>query len=181
MLKILKRVAGGVLAGLLAAVVVLAASVSSAALTGRSSSFSERQLYRHETTAWSTGVTTGYVYVPGAVLTVVVPAGTRRMLDVSFSAESQCVGPSGWCTVRPILVYATGAAQELDPASGTDFAFDSAKPAGPTGQWGSHALKRTSPYLPAGTYRVYVQARLMAGATAVRLDEWTLAVEVERP
>jgi hypothetical protein len=179
--KILKRGAVGVLAGVLAAAIVLAASPSTAALSGRTSTFTDRQQYRTENAAWATNITTGYVYVPGAVLTVVVPAGTRRMLDVFFSAESQCVGASGWCTVRPIVRYPSGAVIELDPIAGTDYAFDSAKPSGPTGQWGSHAFKRTSPYLPAGTYRVYIQARLVAGATSVRLDVWTLAVEVERP
>lgn len=180
MLKLLKTVAAATLAGLLAAAVLLAAAPSTAALSGRSSSFSERQHYRHENVAFQTGAV-AYTNLPGALVTVVVPAGTRRMLDVSFSAETQCVGASGWCTARPIVVYPSGVVLELDPIAGTDFAFDSAKPLGPTGQWGSHAMQRTSPYLPSGTYRVLVQVRNVSGAVAFRLDEWTLAIEVERP
>ena len=75
-----------------------------------------------------------------------------------------------------VVVRPNGSVLELNPRSGTDFAFDA-----PGDTWESHAIERTSPYLPAGRYRVKVQAGVVAGATSLRLDDWTLAVERVRP
>ena len=63
---------------------------------------------------------TTFVELPGASASVTVPTGATATLFVSFSAESLCTGPSGFCPVR-VLVDGNEAA----PVVGTDFAFDS--------------------------------------------------------
>lgn len=147
-----------------------------AVLTARVGSTTDQQRFVHETNAWATNAP-AFVAVPGAATTVVVPAGTRRMVSARFSAESACTGTAGWCSVRIVLTRGTSMV-EMNPQSGTDFAFDSA---GPANQWESHAREQTSPFVSAGTYVVRVQAGTVAGATSLRLDEWTLAVERIRP
>jgi hypothetical protein len=151
-------------------------STAQAVVTSHTGTFSDQQQFVHETDAWTTG-STAWVNVPTAVTSITIPAGTTRMLDVRYSAESQCAGSSGWCSVRVVVYTPSGGVIELSPVVGTDFAFDSAS----ADNWESHAIERTSAQMGAGTYRVQVQATVVAGATQLRLDDWTLAVEAVRP
>jgi hypothetical protein len=169
------RIKKSLFVGLGAATLVLVGTAAQAVLTGVSGTQSDLQRYVNETTAWSTAAA-AFVDVPGAATTVTVPRGTRKMIDARYTAESQCTGTGGWCSVRIVVVRPNGTLLELNPQSGTDFAFDSAG----ADNWESHAIERTSSYLPAGTYRVKVQAGVV-GATSLRLDDWTLAVERVRP
>jgi hypothetical protein len=166
-----------VVTGAVVAAGALVATAAYAIVVGRTGTTSERQTFVHNTSAFST--TSGaFTNVTSAVRSVTISSGTVRMLDARFTAESQCVGNTGWCSVRIVVVASNGAVTELDPASGSDFAFDSAA-GGDT--WEGHAIERTSRFLSAGTYSVRVQARVVSGATRVRLDDWSLAVEVIRP
>ena len=162
--------------GLGVAAMVLVGTAAQAVLTGLSGGYSDHQRFLNETNAWSTGAG-AFVDVPGATTTITVPRGTRRAIDARFSAESQCTGSGGWCSVRVLLIRPNGTSIELNPRSGTDFAFDSAG----SDNWESHAIERTSSFLGAGTYRVKVQAGVVAGASSLRLDDWTFAVERVRP
>jgi hypothetical protein len=161
-----------VAAGALVALVALPAAYG--IVIGRSGSVTERQTFVHSTDSFATASAT-YVNVTNADRSVTVAAGTARMVDARFTAESECAGSTGWCSVRIVVVAPNGAVTELDPASGPDFAFA-------TGGGGSagHGIERTSRLLSAGTYRVQVQARVV-GATSLRLDDWALAVEIIRP
>ncbi len=114
-----------------------------------------------------------FVDVPGAAVSVTVPAGTSRVFDTSFTAESECGGTGGWCSVRVVMTFPSGATIELDPVAGTDFAFDSAG----GDRWQSNAIGRVSPRVGAGTYRLRVQAARVSGATSIRLDDWTFKVQ----
>jgi hypothetical protein len=165
-----------IVAGAVVAVGALIGTAAYAVVLGRQGTFSERQTFVHSTDPFGTS-SSSFVNVTNAVRTVTVPSGTTRMLDARFTAESQCVGTSGWCSVRIVVIRGTSTV-EMDPASGSDFAFDSA--AGGD-NWEGHAIERTSRFLSAGTYTVRVQARVVSGATSVRLDDWTLAVELIRP
>ena len=165
-----------VITGAVVAAGVLIGTAAYAVVVGRQGTLSERQHFVHNTNAFTT-TSAAFVTVPSAVRSVTVPSGTVRMLDARFTAESECVGSTGWCSVRIVVVTPSGAVVELDPAVGTDFAFDSASG---SDRWEGHAIERTSRFLGAGTYRVMVQTRVV-GATRVRLDDWTLAVEVVRP
>lgn len=175
MSRSMSRIRKSLLVGLGAAVLVLAGTAAHAVLTGGGGTYTDLQRYVNESNPWSTSAG-AFVDVPGAATTITIPSGTRRMLDARYTAESQC-GGGGWCSVRIVVVRPNGSVLELYPQSGTDFAFDS----GSADNWESHAIERTSPYLPAGTYRVKVQAGVVAGATSLRLDDWTLAVERIRP
>jgi hypothetical protein len=166
-----------VVTGAVIAAGALVATAAYAIVVGRQGSVSERQTFIHSTDAFSTNSAV-FTNVTSAVRSVTVPGGAVRMIDARFTAETQCVGTRGYCAVRIVVVAPNGAVTELDPAAGADFAFDSAA-GGDT--WEGHAMERTSRYLSPGTYRVRVQARVVSGATRVRLDDWSLAVEVIRP
>lgn len=148
------------------------ASISS--LTGHGAG---RQVYfkvRTENAAW-TGAAAAWTDVPGAAHSFSVASGTYRMFHAEFNAESLCTGSSGWCSVR-ILAHntTTGAVTELNPADGTNYAFDAP---GSASEWEGHALSRTSYYLPAGNYVVKAQAmRVGAGVSSFWLDDWNFAV-----
>lgn len=172
----MSRIKKTLLVGLAAAAMLFAGGAAQAVLTGSSGSVTDQQRFVNENAPWSTAAA-AFVDVPGAATTITIPSGTRRMIDARYTAESQCTG-GGWCSVRIVVVRPNGTVLELNPVSGNDFAFDSGAGAD---NWESHAIERTSSYLPAGSYRVKVQAGTVAGATQLRLDDWTLAVERIRP
>ncbi len=173
--KLLRTLAAVTLAAVLGAGLATAAS---AVLTARTGTISERQTFMTETNAWATS-SAAYVNVPGAAITFVVPSGTTRIVDTRFTAESQCTGTSGWCTVRVVYFGPGGGPFELNPVVATDFAFDSSNPSG-NDLWESHAIERSTYRLGAGTYRFVVQARVV-GASSLRLDDWHFAGELVRP
>jgi hypothetical protein len=128
-----------------------------------------------ETNAWAASPAANtYVTVPGAAISVTVPAGTARMHQAVFSAESQCLGgtTNSWCSVRVIRIAPNGVVTELNPASSTDFAFDTSG----GDNWQAGSISRTGYYVGAGTYRFVVQAAVVNGATTVRLDDWNFSV-----
>jgi hypothetical protein len=172
-----KMMIGVAVAGV--AVVALGAGTAYALVTNATGSYSDRQYFATNDTAYTVPAATPsgtWVAVPGMVRTVTVPAGTSRLIDARFTAESSCTGGS-WCSARIVVVNSAGATTELYPQSGTDFAFDSPG----TDAWEGHAIERNSrTFLPAGTYRVYVQAAKV-GSPTFRLDDMHLAVEAVRP
>jgi hypothetical protein len=131
---------------------------------------------RTETVANVSGVA-AFSDLPGAAVTVSVPAGQSRLFSAGFSAESQCSGPgSGYCSVRIIATnVATGGLVELNPAAGLDYAFDSDEAGSGQDLWEGHAMDR-SIRLPGGTYRIRVQRRVNVPGVTFRLDDWHLAV-----
>jgi len=111
----------------------------------------------------------------GASEAVTVPTGETGRLYVWFNAESACSGGAGnqYCNVR-ILVNGT----EIEPAAGTEFAFDSTDGADETSSsWEGHGMIRVSPILNAGTYTVTVQGRTTNALTTLRLDDWALVIQ----
>lgn len=161
-------------AGVAAAAVLGAGGAASALVTSTTGTYSERQTFARND---QPTVVTSTSFVDVASVAVAIPGGTRRLLDARFTAESQCSGRTGWCSARIIATnVANGATVELNPSSGLDYAFDS-----PGDTWEGHSMERTSNFLPAGVYRVRVQAARVAGATSLRLDDTHLAVEVIRP
>lgn len=169
--KRLAIVTGLVLAG------VLAGSAAVAVVSGHSGRASTQQFFVHQTND-SVFDNVDWRNVPNAVRIVDVPRRSTRMIDARFSAESACTGREGWCSARIVVTNArTGVPIELDPASGTDFAFDTVADDG----WEGHAMERASNYLSSGRYRVRVQAAVVGEGTEFRLDDWTLAVNVIRP
>jgi hypothetical protein len=119
----------------------------------------------------STTSSATYVDIPAATVQITVPRGQRALLLARFSAESICTG-GAWCSVR-IVTVRDGVEQEMEPASGTDFAFDS-----PDDSWESNSMDR-SRLVGRGTYTVKAQAAVVGGSS-FRLDDWSLTVERAR-
>jgi hypothetical protein len=118
---------------------------------------------------------TAYVDLAGSTETVVVPAGETARIYAVFSAESVCSGGGGnprYCGVR-ILVDGN----ELSPAVGNDFAFDSTDNGDEgTASYEAHAITRNSDTLAAGNHQIKVQIRTTNAATTFRIDDWSLFI-----
>jgi len=128
-----------------------------------------------------------YVDLPGtgpAAGAVGLVAGQGTLINVRFSAESQCaLGGTdfGWCGVR-ILVDGV----EAQPAP-ADYSFDSTNNgAEGTGSWEGHSMDRhlciRNPGGAVRTVPVQVQWRVFAGTDPAtvpqfRLDDWSLVIE----
>ncbi len=67
---------------------------------------------------------------------------------------------------------------ELNPAVGNDFAFDSTDDGGRGRaiRWESHAMARSTDTLSAGNHTVKVQIRTTNAANTLRVDDWALVV-----
>lgn len=150
-------------------------------ITNTTANANDRALFATNDVAYTVpaAVASGaWVNVPGMFRSFTVPPGTTRHLDVSFNAETDCVGGS-WCAARVLVVRPDGTAFELYPQSGLDYAFDSP---GPSATWQGHALGRNtlSPLSP-GTYRVYVQAAKVGAVTTYRIDDMQMRLLTFRP
>jgi hypothetical protein len=121
---------------------------------------------------------TAWTDVPGAALSVQVPANHRGLVTTTFNAESACYGASGYCSTRTVLVRPDGTLLELDPAGGVNFAFDSTD-SGREGSasWEAHSADRNT-LLPAGSWRLKVQRRVTGAGITFWLDEISFKAEV---
>jgi hypothetical protein len=166
-----------IIAAMALALVGVSAGTAYALVTNSTGTFTDRQYFATNDAPFSVTTAPGvWQNVPGMVRSVTVPAGTSRLLDARFTAESFCSGGS-WCSVRIVYFNSAGATVELYPQAGTNYAFDSPG----TDAWEGHALERnTRFFLGAGTYRVQVQATEV-GASSFNLDDMHLAVEAIRP
>jgi hypothetical protein len=96
-------------------------------------------------------------------------------LVATFTAESNCAGtPGGWCN---IIINCDGV--ELQPAVGTDFAFDSVGTTSSTSNWHSLSVTRRSNPITGGNHSCEVRENLIS-ATSFRLDDWIFQVEFWR-
>jgi len=99
-----------------------------------------------------------------------IPSGSTATVVATFSAESACSG-GGFCSVR-ILIDGN----EMNPNTGTDFAFDSSDNNTETSSsWESHAIVRSRDGIASGSHTVAVQYKAGAGS-AFRLDDWGLSI-----
>jgi hypothetical protein len=116
---------------------------------------------------------TSFVDLGGSSESFTVPAGETARIYAIFSAESRCTSAGGASCAARIVVDGN----ELNPAVGTDFAFDSSNNGGATpNSFGSHAIARSSETLSAGNHTVKVQIRVSTGAASFRVDDWTLVI-----
>jgi hypothetical protein len=168
------------LVSLVALLLVVVPAIGSPATTKSGKAITAVKVVR-ETAAQVTS-STSYVDLPGATTTITVPAGQRALILARFSAESNCVdGAAGdYCTTR-VRIGGVSA----DPASETDFAFDSIDdPSNCTNAlfgtqcgWESLSMDRSRGPLGPGTYTVKVQWAVTDAAVNFRLDDWSLTVE----
>jgi hypothetical protein len=120
----------------------------------------------------STSQSTSFADVPGAAVTITVPAGKTQLVQARFTAESYCFWYSGaayqFCSLR-VLADAT----EMLPNSGIDAAFDS------NGQfddaWEGNSMERALVLGP-GMHRIKLQAAVTDPGISFTLDDWILTV-----
>lgn len=128
-----------------------------------------------------------YSNMPGAGPTsgaYALIAGQGTLVNVRFSAESQCSGggsDAGWCGLR-VLIDGV----EASPGNNADYAFDSTNSgSNGTASWEGHSMDRHRCVRNDGTPRivpVQVQWRVFSSdgdtsAPEFRLDDWSLTIE----
>jgi hypothetical protein len=115
---------------------------------------------------------TSFADVPGAAVTITVPARQTQLVLARFTAESYCFWYNGdayqFCSLR---VLADGT--EMLPNSGMDAAYDS------NGQsddaWEGHSLERAL-ILGAGMHRIKLQAGVTDPGLSFTVDDWIFTV-----
>ena len=151
-------------------------------LVGSISAFAARQTFNGKAVAAVTVVTesadtfinsTSYQNLAGATVTITVPAGTVRLVQADYFAESTCGSTfhDHWCSVR-ILADGT----EMSPSafeSPIDFAFDGSGTGDDFRE--GHAMQR-SILLGPGTHTIQVQVAVSASDDGIFLDDWSLTV-----
>ncbi len=131
---------------------------------------------------WSPDNFNAWENVPGARVTVSVPAGKTRLITARFSAESYCsivAVDDTWCSIRIMARRAGGSAVELHPQAGDNFAFDAAD-----GEpYEGNSLSRSIKLAQGGNWDVWVQGLAYTEAKPsgyMLLDDWHLEVEVSK-
>jgi hypothetical protein len=120
----------------------------------------------------STSQSTSFADVPGAGVTITVPAGQTQLVQARFTAESTCWWYSGaayqFCSLR-VLADST----EMLPKSGKDAAFDS------NGQfddaWEGNSMERALVLGP-GMHRIKLQAAVTDPGISFTVDDWVFTV-----
>jgi hypothetical protein len=120
-------------------------------------------------TGGATTTSGSYVALTSATTSIAVAPGQTALLLARFSAQSQCTGAAGSCSVE-IFVDGNAADPVSTPAN---FAFDSASTGGAAN---ARAIDR-SMVVSAGVHTVQVRYAVAGGATSFRLSHWSLTVE----
>jgi len=127
-----------------------------------------------QTNAGANTFTTSNGQVTGSG-TMTIPSAQTGFLVATFTAESNCAGtPGGWCS---IVINCDGV--QLQPAVGTDFAFDSVGPTSSTSNFHSLSVTRRSNIFTGGSHSCEVRENLVS-ATSFRLDDWIFQFEFWR-
>jgi hypothetical protein len=167
-----KLVAVGAAGSLL---VVGAAAVASSYATKSGGDVEQRFITQN--TAFLAPTTTGWHDIPNTTFTVTVPDTHHRLAHMTFSSESRCTNAS-WCSVRAVVTSGeNGLTSELNPAAGTNFAFDSG------GQRGARSMSRIVT-LSGGSegiqYTFKLQAQIVGSTetSVFRLDDYITQLEL---
>jgi len=161
---------------------VVALMASSAVLAYSTAVHSGGDVEQHFTTRTAGTLiptTAGWHDIPNTSFNITVPDSNtnHRLAFITFSAESRCEGAS-WCSVRALVTSAAnGFVFEMDPMSGTNFAFDSG------GQRGARSFSRLTTLTGGGEgiqYTIKLQAQIIGGTSAsvFRLDDYTTHLEL---
>jgi hypothetical protein len=156
-----------------AAVVIVAVAVAGVAIAMPGTTVSGGSQTRIKVvreTAPQTISATGWTNIAAASTSLRVPRRQRALVLARFSAESSCSGGTSAdrCSVR-ILIRG----QQGQPASGSDFAFDSNTGAA---NREAHSMDR-SRVLGPGLYSVRVQGMVTNASVNFTIDDWSLVVE----
>jgi hypothetical protein len=121
----------------------------------------------------SGGPPTSFADIPGATVTMSVPAGTKALLLARFSATATCIGSISdtWCGVRILFNGVEGKPNGVNISI-----FSAAHPDVSSGNREAHMIER-SLFETAGTYVVKVQTMASAVGMQEALVNWNLTVE----
>jgi hypothetical protein len=130
---------------------------------------------------------TAFVTIPDTTVDVTVPGGQQAYVRARFSAESQCTNGevsnnvvaagNATCLMRFVI---DGSGSNMNPPSGSDFAFDSVSTqcCATPGPKEAHSTERISALLGPGTHTVKVQVAVnLSGTMGFVLDDWAFSVE----
>jgi hypothetical protein len=108
--------------------------------------------------------------LPGASVTITVPAGQIQLVEADFSADSTCQGSfaENFCVIE---ILADGA--EMSPVSAGDFAFDGVGTADDF--YEAHGMQR-SILLGSGKHTIKVQGLVTLSGMSFFLDDWSLTI-----
>ncbi len=120
---------------------------------------------------------TSYNDLPNSAQTVTVPTGQTAKLIVYFSAETACSGGVG---AQGCLVRATVDGTELAPTATTPVFDSNENGTATTNYRAAHSIARVSATLNAGAHTVKIQGRTTSPLTTLRLDAWTVVIDVQR-
>jgi hypothetical protein len=165
---------------IIGAVIALTAGATAVAYSYvKTSGGDVEQHFATQTAATIIPTASGWHDIPNTSFTVTVPNSNthHRLAHVTFTAESRCEGAS-WCSVRAVVTSAeTGTTIEMDPASATNFAFDSG------GQRGARSFSRIIELSGGGEgiqYTFKLQAQILGGSASsvFRLDDYLTHLEL---
>lgn len=157
----------------------LIAALTCLILAGSISAFATRQSHTGKAVAAVTVVTesdisfigsTSFQDLPGARVTITVPANQVQLVQAEFGGDSTCQGSfaENFCRVQ---ILADGA--EMSPVAAGDFAFDGVGTADDF--YEAHAMQR-SILLGPGTHTIKVQASVTLTGMSFFVDDWSLTI-----
>ena len=125
-----------------------------------------------ESATSSTG-STAFTNLPGASVTIKVPAGKTQLVQAQFSSQSICFANVGfsWCAIR---ILADGV--EMAPADGINFAYDSTSTDGQAGAFFKALSMDRTIVLGAGTHTITAQWAVHDSGLSFQIDNWTYTV-----
>lgn len=131
-------------------------------------------------TSSSTSSTT-FTPLPGSTITLEVPPGAEARVIARFSGESRCYSSGGigaYCRLRIMRQVGPSFTDELDPAVGTEFVFDSNEGGSTlTNSYESNSITRHDTVGRGGTYTYRVEYLSSSASNSFTLDDWTFEVE----
>ena len=177
--KFIKHSAGKLAIAMGAIVLLTAGGAAMAYSYSRSSGGDVEQHFISQTAATLVPTAAGWHDIPNTTFHVTVPDSNtyHRLAHMTFTAESLCEGASR-CSVRAVVTSAeNGNTLEMDPASGTNFTFDSG------GQRGARSLSRMTVLTGGGEgiqYTFKLQAQIIGGSetSVFRLDDYLTQMEL---
>jgi len=169
--KVLNRMRRPVLLVAVAIVALLSASGIAVAVNSIATGGAITQVKVARSTDKFTATSENYKDIPGASRTVSLSADGSDLFLARYSAESRCLGGNQICSVRIVAVQGM-TTQEMQPASGADFAFHNAS----NDEVESNSMDRTLRVSQGGSVTVKAQAAAFAGSSFT-LDDWNLTVE----
>ena len=161
-------------------ILALAASATALALSVSISSGGDvEQHFITQTNATLVPTTPGWHDIPNTTFNITVPDSntSHRLAHITFSGESRCENATR-CSMRAVIISAGNQGVfEMEPASGTNFTFDSG------GARGARSFSRIAELSGGGEglkYTIKLQGQIIGGSSTsvFRLDDYLTQLEL---